>query len=163
MGIGKRIDRLGMKVLGICSALLGGIILVQLPSIYKEEVNFQSKAIRATGTVLETRVEIRTYSSGVSTGVAPEYISTVKFQTNQEQSFEFTTTKACSSQRDCENKRVPVLYDPSHPLDARVDSSSTPEDKVKGSLVFSVVLLVLGIFVAVLEPTDGNQWNKNLR
>ena len=162
MGIEKRIDRLGMKVVGICAALLGGIILVQLPSIYKEEVNFQSKAIRAAGTVLETRVEIRTYSSGVSTGVAPEYISTVKFQTNQEQSFEFTTTKACSSLSDCENKTVSVLYDPSHPLDARVDSGSTPEDKLKGNLLFSVVLLLGGVALAVLEPIDGNKLNKNL-
>ena len=163
MGLGKRIDRLGTKVVGICSALLGGIILVQLPSIYKKEVNFQSKAIRATGTVLETIVKIRTYSSGVSAGVAPEYISTVKFQTNREQSFEFTTTKACSSLSDCENKTVSVLYDPSHPLDARVDSGSTPEDKLKGNLLFSVVLLLGGVALAVLEPTDGNQWNKNLR
>ena len=90
------------------------------------------------------------------------YISTVKFQTNQEQSFEFTTTKACSSLSDCENKTVSVLYDPSHPLDARVDSGSTPEDKLKGNLLFSVVLLLGGVALAVLEPIDGNKLNKNL-
>ena len=157
---GKWVDHLGMKTLGICTALLGGIILVQLPSMYKSEVDFQSKAIRSTGTIVETRVEIR-HSGGVSSTVVPEYISTVKFQTNHAQSFEFTTSGACSSQRDCENKTVPVLYDPSRPSDAKVDSGSTPEGKLKGNLVFSAVLLLSGIFVAVLEPNDNNQLSKS--
>jgi hypothetical protein len=162
MNSGKRGDHLGTKAFGILCALLGGMCLVNIPSLYKSEVDFHSKAIRATGTVVKTRVEIR-HSGGASSTVFPEYISTVKFQNNHAHSFEFTATKACSSLSNCENKTVPVLYNPSHPLDARVDSGSTPEDKVKGNLVFSVVLLVLGIFVATLEPSDDNQWNKNLR
>jgi hypothetical protein len=48
MDIGKQIDRSGLKVVGIGSALLGGIFLVQLPYMYKSEVDFRSKAIRAT-------------------------------------------------------------------------------------------------------------------
>ncbi len=156
-------NHLGMKAFGICMALLSGMILTQLPSMYKSEVDFHSKAIRATGRVVKTTVNMRTYTSGVSTSVTPEYLSTVKFQTNHAQSFEFATSKACSSLRDCENKEVPVLYDPSHPFNARVDSGSTPESKIKWGLMLSAFFLLSGIYFVVLEPTDGNQWNKNLR
>ena len=55
MNSGKSIDHLIVKGLGICTALLGGIFLVQLPSMYKSEVDFHSNAISATGTVIETR------------------------------------------------------------------------------------------------------------
>ena len=139
MDIGKRIDRSGMKVVGIGSALLGGIFLVQLPYMYKSEVDFRSKAISTTGTVVETRKEIKHITSGGFPTTTTDYISTVKFQTNQAKSVEFTTSRACSSQRDCENKRVPVLYDPNRPKDAIVDSGTTPEYRFKGLLVFSVV------------------------
>jgi hypothetical protein len=162
MDIGKRIDRLGMKVFGICTALLGGIILVQLPSTYEEDVDFQSKAIRATGTVVKIRKETQTHGGGMTPiTTTTKYISTVKFQTNQAESIEFTTSSACSSRRNCENKEeVPVLYDPSRPSNARIDSGPTPEGKLKGGLVFGVVFLVSGIAVAVLESSDGTQWKK---
>ncbi len=149
MNSGKRGDHLGTKAFGILCALLGGMCLVNIPSLYKSEVDFHSKAIRATGTVVKTRVEIR-HSGGASSTVFPEYISTVKFQTNQAESVEFTTSSACSSRRDCENKTVSVLYDPSHPKDAIVDSGSTPEGKFRTGMVLSAVFLLLGI-AAILQ------------
>ena len=160
MNMGQRIDHLIAKGAGICIALFGGMVLVNLPSFYESEVDFQSKAIRATVTVVKTRVETQHYVNITYVNVSTSYISTVKFQTNQAQSVEFTTTKACSSGRDCENKTVSVLYDPSRHSDARVDSGATPESQLKGSLMFSVVLLLLGIFMVVLEPTDGTQLKK---
>ncbi len=160
MEIGKRIDRSGLKVVGICSALLGGIFLVQLPSMYKSEVDFRSKAISTTGTVVETRKEIEHITAGGFPTTTTEYISTVKFQTNQAESVEFTTSNTSSLRRDGKSKEVPVLYDPNRPKDAIVDSETTPEYRFKGLLVFSVVLLLGGVALAVLEPTDGNQWNK---
>jgi hypothetical protein len=152
MNIGQRRDHLGRKAAGICTALVGGIILIRLPFAYKEEVDFQSKASSATGTVIKTEEKVQT-SGGVAGIVLPsttrEFISTVKFQTNQAELIEFTTSSACSSQRDCENKKVSVLYDPSHPSDARIDSGLTPEGKLKSGLVLSIVLLLLGICIGV--------------
>jgi hypothetical protein len=162
MDIGKQIDRSGLKVVGICNALLGGIFLVQLPYMYKSEVDFRSKAIRATGTVVETRKEMKPITSGGFPTTTTEYISTVRFQTNQAESVEFTTSSTSSIRRDGKNKEIPVLYDPNRPKAAIIDSGTTPEYRFKGLLLFSVVLLLGGIALTVLVPTDSNQWNKNL-
>jgi hypothetical protein len=147
-----RADSLALKGLGILFALGSGVSLVQLPSTYEQEVDFHSQAIRATGTVVKTREETQISGGG---GIIPltttkKYISTVKFQTNQAESVEFTTSSACSSRRDCENKTVSVLYDPSHPKDAIVDSGSTPEGKFRTGMVLSAVFLLLGI-AAILQ------------
>lgn len=155
MNMGRCLELLFMKGFGILAASLGGIILVQLPSFYESEVDFQSKAISATGTIVKT-TEKKEYSGGGITPVTSttKFISTVKFQTNQGESIEFTTTSACSSRRDCNNKEVPVLYNPILPSDARVDSGSTPEGKVKGRLVLSALFLISGIAFIVVEPSN---------
>ncbi|MEP0820610.1 DUF3592 domain-containing protein [Trichocoleus sp. FACHB-46] len=128
-------------------ASVAGMLLIDLPSFYKSEVEFQSKAIAATGTVIGV-AEKKEYSGGggiVPLTVTTKYIATVEFQTNQRNLVEFTASSACSSQRDCENKLVPVLYNPDFPSKARVDSGATPEGMAQGRLVLSTVFLVADI------------------
>lgn len=135
-----------VRGMGLCVVSLAGMLLIELPSFYRSEVEFQSKAISTTGTVVGA-VEKKEYSGGgvVPITVTTKYIATVEFQTNQGKSVEFTASSACSSRRDCENKSVPVLYNPYFLSSARVDSGATPESKVQGQLIFSTILLVVGI------------------
>lgn len=155
MNIKQWLKLLWVKGFGILCVSFGGIVLVQLPSLYESEVDFQSKAISATGTIVKT-TEKKEYSGGGITPVTSttKFISTVKFQTNQGESIEFTTTSACSSRRDCNNKEVPILYNPILPSDARVDAGFTPEGKVKGGLVLSALFLISGIAFIVVEPSN---------
>ncbi|HEY9652753.1 MAG TPA: DUF3592 domain-containing protein [Coleofasciculaceae cyanobacterium] len=155
MNIKRWLKLLWVKGFGILCVSFGGILLVQLPSFYESEVDFQSKAVSATGTVVKTREKTEYFGGGITPGTSTtKFISTVKFQTNQGELVEFTTTAACSSRRDCQNKKVAVLYDPILPLEARVDSGSTPEGKVKGSLVLSTLVLLFGINFIIVEPSD---------
>lgn len=155
MNIRRCLEFLWIKGFGVLVASFGGIILVQLPSFYKSEVDFQSKAISTTGTVVKTREKREYYGGGIVPLTATtKFISTVEFHTNQGKSSEFTTSAACSSQRDCNNKEIPVLYDPFLPSKARVDSGFTPEGKVKARLVFSTVLLLTGITFIVVVPSN---------
>lgn len=135
-----------VRGMGLSIASLAGMLLIDLPSFYQSEVEFQSKAISTTGTVVGA-VEKKEYSGGgvVPLTVTTKYIATVEFQTNQGKSVEFTTNSACSSRRDCENKLISVLYDPDFPSKARVDSGATPEGMAQGRLVLSTVFLVVGI------------------
>lgn len=154
MNIRRCLKFLWMKGFGILVASFGGIILVQLPSFYKSEVDFQAKAISTTGTVVKTTEKREYYGGGIVPLTATtKLISTVEFQTNQGKSVEFTTTTACASQRDCKNKEVPVLYNPFLPSKARVDSGFTPEGKVKIGLAFSTIVLLIGITFIVVAPS----------
>ncbi|NJL39493.1 MAG: hypothetical protein HC840_31795 [Leptolyngbyaceae cyanobacterium RM2_2_4] len=149
MNIGRWTNLLLVKGTGIFATVLGGALLLQIPSMYRFDVDFRSKAVSATGTITEVREEKeeRIYHSGgiPIPGTATKFISTVNFQTNQGEWVEFTTSRACSSQRDCMNKLVPVMYDPDFPSGARVDLGTTPERKVRNNFWFSVFLLLPGI------------------
>ncbi len=130
MNIGLWGDRLITKGSGVLCMLLGGALLVQLPSIYKSEVDFKSQAIKATGTVVKTRVEEQVIPNGTASRIAVKLVSTVRFHTNQGKLVEFTTDNACSRLPDCENKTVSLLYNPSLPSQARLDSDLSPEAQV---------------------------------
>jgi hypothetical protein len=147
-----------LKGAGILVTALGGALLFQIPSIYRSDVDFRSKAISTTGTIIEVQEEKEEriyYSGGIPIpGTVTKFISTVNFQTNQGESIEFTTSRACSSQRDCLNKSISVLYDPDSPSDARVDSGTTPERKVRNNFWFSIFLLLPGIALLLGEVDD---------
>ncbi len=161
MNIGLWGDRLLVKGSGILCMLLGGALLVQLPSIYKSEVDFKSQAIKATGTVVKTRVEEQVIPNGTASRIAVKLVSTVRFYTNQGNLVEFTTDKACSSLPKC-NKTVSLLYDPSRPSNARVDSRSLPEAQVAWFLFVSSFLLLCGIGCFLPEPAKPTSVNKQL-
>jgi hypothetical protein len=145
MNIGLWGDRLLIKGSGVLCILMGGTLLVQLPSMYKSEVDFKSKAIRATGTVVKTRVEEQFIANGTASRTMIKLISTVRFQTNQGKLVEFTTANACSSLPTCNNKTVSLRYDPSLPSKARVDSPLFFEAQVVQFLIISSFLWLCGI------------------
>ena len=66
MNIGLGVNRLLTKGFGVFCMLISRTLLVQLPSMYKYEVDFKSKAISATGTVVKTRVEEQVIANGTS-------------------------------------------------------------------------------------------------
>jgi hypothetical protein len=145
MNIGLWGDRLITKGSGVLCMLIGGALLVQLPSMYRSEADFESRAISATGTVVKTRVEEQFITNGTSSYTRRKLISTVRFQTNQGKSVEFTTANACSSLPTCNNKTVSLRYDPIRPSKARVDSLVFFESQVVYFLIVSSFLLLCGI------------------
>ena len=155
-------DRLLTKGSGILCMLIGGALLVQLPSIYKSEVEFKSKAIRATGNVVQTRVEEQVIANGTASRINIKLVSTVRFHTNQGKLVEFTTANACSRLLDCENKTVSLLYNPSLPSQARLDSDLSPETQVVWFLFVSSFLLLCGICCLAPENGDTTSINKQL-
>ncbi|GAB4368045.1 MAG: hypothetical protein Kow00121_06840 [Elainellaceae cyanobacterium] len=160
MNMGQWISLLCIKGMGILLASAGGVFLAKIPSFYESEVDFQSKAISAIGTVTETRdkKEQRYYYSGgiPIPATTTKLISTVEFQTNQGELIKFTTSKACSSRHNCENKSVPVLYDPNFPTDARVDFENTPIGGVIAGLILGSSCLLLGVPLILAKPDDRN-------
>lgn len=153
-------DLIAMKALGILFASVGGIFLVQLPSYYQSEVAFEANAVSTTGTVIKTREE-REYSSG---GIIPltskiKYISTIRFQTRQGESSEFTTRSACSSRRDCQNKTVKVQYFPSAPDQARIDSDTALNVRIGVRGVLFLMFFLIGIGLLVVNPRSPAQIN----
>lgn len=147
--IGTGLFLLWIRGLGLLAASIAGMLLIKTSAFYKSEVNFQSTAISATGTIVETREkkeQVYYYSGGIPIpATTTKYIATVEFLTNRGESVKFTTSSACSSRRDCENKSVPVLYSPSSPSNVRVDSGVAPEGMVLGRLMFSLLFLIAGI------------------
>jgi hypothetical protein len=162
MNIGLWGDRLLTKGSGILCLLIGGALLVQLPSFYKSEVDFKSKAISATGTVVQTRAEEQVIANGTASRIRIKLVSTVRFHTNQGKLVEFTTDNACSRLPDCENKTVSLLYNPSLPSQARLDSDLSPETQVVWFLFVSSFLLLCGICCLAPENGDTTSINKQL-
>lgn len=156
MSATRLIDLICARTLGALFASVGAMFLVQLPSYYQSEVAFKANAISTTGTVVQTREE-RHYSGGG--GLIPltstiKYISTIEFQTRQGESVEFTTSRACSSRRDCKNKTVQVQYVPSVPDQARLYSGTALNVRVGGRGVFSLIFFSIGIGLLVIDLSD---------
>jgi len=145
MNIGLWVNRLFTKGGGALFMLIGGTLLVQLPSIYKYEVDFKSNAISATGTVVKTRVEEQVIANGTASRTLIKLVSTVRFHTNQGKLVEFTTNNACLRLPDCNNKTVSVRYNPNLPSKARLDSHLSPEAQVVWFLIVSSFFLLCGI------------------
>jgi hypothetical protein len=150
------------KVCGIFCSSIGIVLLVGFALHYQSEVSFKANAISATGTVIHTKEEKQ--NTGNSGGYAPapggngyyvvnvatSYISTVKFQTQQRESIEFTTTDACSSRQECNNKTVLVEYVPTAPKQARIYSDRSGTDlNIKFGVygLFSLFCLATGVWL----------------
>lgn len=156
MKIGQWVDLIGMKGLGLLFASMGGLFLAQVPSVYDSEVEFQSKAISTTGTVVKTKTETHLSGGG---GIVPltsrtDYISTVKFQSSQGETVNFITKRACRSLRSCKDKKVPILYDPTSPTDARVDTGATPKSKAIVGSIGGAIFLIVGIIFIGINPDN---------
>jgi hypothetical protein len=149
-----------MTIVDICMRVMGGLLtsvavlqLVGLPSYYRSEVAFEANAISVPGTVIKTR-EKREINAVIYGAVSSTtyYISTVEFQTQQGKSVKFTTRNACSSQRDCEKKKVWVKYDPRIPDEARIYLESTPEFRANVRGFFWLIFFSIGIWGLVIYP-----------
>ncbi len=162
MNIGLGVNRLFTKAGGVLFMLIGGTLLVQLPSFYKSEVDFKSKAIRAIGTVIKTRVEEQVVGNGTASTIRLKLVSTVRFHTNQGKLVDFTSDDACWRLPDCENKTVSLRYDPSLPSKARLDFRLSPEAQVVWFLMVSSFFLLCGISCLVPENNDTASSNKQL-
>ncbi len=123
--------------------MMAGWMLFTIPSRYRAEVDFRSRALLTSGVV--TKKNQKTTYAGSIVGLAPYYISTCEVEV------EFKSSKGIIVEfRDScyksvtENQAVPVLYDPAHCGKARIDRGDSPDSRATNDLVTSLVCALFG-------------------
>lgn len=111
-----------------------------------ETIQFRAKAQRATGLVYGIEVEKHT-DDDYPYSVTISHYPWVQFYDAKNQEYRFRGQFGPSEPLYKKNDRVPVLYDPAHPLKARIDS----ERELKHASTILYVLAVITLFIALYE------------
>ncbi len=151
------------SLFGIFSILSGSYILIQIPSLFKAEVDFKSKAISASGTVTEVKTKESFVTSGLNSYSITNFYATVRFQLHQGEHIEFTARNVCEDRlftsaeliaSDCIGENVPVLYNPADPEKARVSSAVNPTGIIIWAFILSFYLLIGGIGIILPDISE---------
>jgi hypothetical protein len=90
--------------------------------LYLDQANFEAKAEKTTGTVIEVKRETSTSTKRNRRTTTTVYRPVIQFEAKG-QSYTFTSSSASSSYNYPRGKRLDVLYDPANPNDARMADS----------------------------------------
>jgi hypothetical protein len=112
--------------------------------VYQTEVDFKARAVPATGIVKQTRAESYWISTGIAGAgrVETEQVSIVQFNALSGKVVTFSSSTYGAL---CKEKKVLVLYDPSNPDHARIDTEENPMNIAYAYLLFSLSLAVVAI------------------
>lgn len=162
---GSRIRELTLAILysvpfGGFPLVWAGWLLVTLPEQYQAEVDFRAKALLTSGVVID-KEQSHTCSGGG--GLVPLSCSSicnvkVKFKKSEGRIAEFWD----SCYKSANEQAIPVLYDPTNVIKARIDRGNTPESLARGQFISSMILGLLGIVGITCcspccSPTENNQ------
>jgi hypothetical protein len=136
-----------------------GVVAIGAASIIHACLNFQAaasfwnNAIATTGTIVRTRFETITTSSG-GTGVPNTtsfYISTIRFKTLQREIIKFESDPdMCVSGSDsgpCEGRKVEIVYNSRNPHQAIVKGSASPLVRVLTQIGISMFFVIFTIMI----------------
>ena len=107
-----------------------------------ETLQFRAKAQRATGVVYDFQVE-RHVDDDYPYNESISHYPWVQFYDAKNQEYRFRGKFGPSKPAYKKNDRVPVLYDPDHPLTARIDSEG--ELKYASTILYFLAVITLGI------------------
>ena len=116
--------------------------------LYMDQADFEAKAEKTTGTVIDVKRERSTSTSRKRRTTTTVYRPVIQFEVKG-QSYTFTSSSSSSSYNYPRGKRLDVLYDPANPSDARM------ADSIVGlvSIIFIGVgglLFLVGLFLPSL-------------
>jgi hypothetical protein len=151
--VGNFLGATFMLLSGTFATLFGSYILIQIPSSYKTEADFKARAI-SSESVTEAKSKRRFVNTSTGGYEVIDIYATVRFQSHKGDYIEFADRNVCekrllksveSDVSACVGKKVPVLYIPDNPENARVASKINPTNAVWGGLLLGSVCLVGGI------------------
>jgi hypothetical protein len=117
----KRIGKkFGIKGIGLYLVVFGASFLGVGGWLYSDQRNFEAKAVKAIGTVIEVkRATTTSTSSGSRHTTSYVYSPVVQFEA-EGQRYTFTSRSASSDYNFPRGHRLEILYDPANPGDARL-------------------------------------------
>jgi len=116
----KRIEKkIGIKGIGFYLVIFGASFLGVGGWLHIDQRNFEAKAVKATGTVIEVKRTTTTSTSGSRRTSSFVYSPVVQFEA-EGQRYTFTSRSASSDYNFPRGHRLEILYDPANPSDARL-------------------------------------------
>ncbi len=89
---------------------------------YMDQRDFESRATKAAGTVIDVKRETRTSTNNNRRTTTTVYRPVIRFEVKG-RSYTFTSSSASSSYNFSRGRRVEILYDQTNPNDARMDDA----------------------------------------
>jgi hypothetical protein len=146
----NRLGPLGTRLMMIfVGAVFLGIGIWQ----YLDQSDFESKAVKTTGTVINVKRETRTSTNNNRRTTSTVYRPVIRFE-DEGRTYTFTSSSASSGYNFSRGRRVEILYDRINPIDARMD------DAVFSLLPFIFIgvggfILFAGLFLRVVIKGKG--------
>lgn len=141
--------KLSPRAVRLFLILFGGIFLGVGIWLYLDRRDFETKAEKALGTVIEVRREAKTSTRRNRRTTSTLYRPVIRFEAG-ERSYTLTSNSASSGYNYPKGKRLEILYDPANPGDARLADDIVSLISVifigVGSLVFLVGLFLPRMF-----------------
>jgi hypothetical protein len=116
--------------------------------LYFDQRDFEAKAERTTGTVIDVKRETSTSTSRNRASRSTVYRPVIQFEVKG-QSYTFTSSSSSSSYNYPRGKRLDVLYDPANPSDARMADSVVSLIAII-MLGVGALLMLVGLFLPFL-------------
>ena len=124
----------GLRGVRLYLILFGAIFLGVGGWLYFDQQDFEAKAKKTSGTVIEVKREETTSTSGNRRTRSVVYRPVIRFEA-EGRSYTFTSSSSSSSYNYKKGARLNILYDPANPMDARLADS----------LVSLIAMLMIGV------------------